>query len=95
MAIDRDPCPPGRVKIGQGGSYFSHGQILYQSASFPLYGRLFFHKESGLEGTLFLSRLTKLPVQTLARSTPGTAITSMQLDLAVQKGILIPWGKGG
>ncbi len=101
LALDRDPCPPGRVRIGQGRSYFSYGQILYQSASFPLYGRLhldqnnsFFYKESGLEGTLFLSRLTKLPVQTLARATPGTAITSMQLDRAVQKGILIPWKKG-
>jgi DNA polymerase II len=101
LALDRDPCPPGRVKIGEGRSYFSYGQVLYQSASFPLYGRLhvdqnnsFFYKESGLEGTLFLSRLTKLPVQTLARATPGTAITSMQLDLAVQKGILIPWKKG-
>jgi len=72
-------------------------------AAFPLYGRFhidrnnsffFTHGECGLEGTIFLARLTKIPVQTLARTSPGTAITSMQLDRAVQKGILIPWKKG-
>jgi hypothetical protein len=51
-------------------------------------------RESGLEGILFLARLTRLPAQTLARATPGTAITSMQLDRALEKGILIPWKKG-
>lgn len=101
LALDRDPHPPDRVRIGQGRSYFSYGQVLYQSAAFPLYGRLhidqknsFFFRESGLAGILFLARLTKLPVQTVARATPGTAITSMQLDQAVQGGILIPWKKG-
>jgi DNA polymerase II len=101
LRLDRDPRPPGRTRVGQGRSYFSYGQVLYQSTAFPLYGRLhidqensFFYKESGLEGILFLSRLTKLPVQTLARATPGTAITAMQLDRAVQQQILIPWKKG-
>ena len=101
LTLDRDPYPPGRMRVGQGRSYFSYGQVLYQSTAFPLYGRLhvdqknsFFYRESGLEGILFLSRLTKIPVQTVARATPGTAITSMQLDHAVHKGILIPWKKG-
>jgi DNA polymerase II len=101
LAIDRDPHPPSRVRVGQGRSYFSYGQVLYQSTTFPLYGRLhvdqensFFYRESGLGGILFLARLTRLPVQTLARATPGTAITTMQLDRALQKGILIPWKKG-
>lgn len=101
LALDRDPIPPGRQRVGQGRSYFSYGQVLYQSTAFPLFGRLhvdrensFFFRESGVAGILFLSRLTKLPVQTLARATPGTAITSMQLDRAVHKGILIPWKKG-
>jgi DNA polymerase elongation subunit (family B) len=30
----------------------------------------------------------------MARTSPGTAITSMQLDRAFQEGILIPWRKG-
>jgi DNA polymerase II len=101
LAIDRDPHPPRRARVGQGRSYFSYGQVLYQSTAFPLYGRLhvdqensFFYRESGLGGILFLARLTRLPVQTLARATPGTAITTMQLDRALEKGILIPWKKG-
>lgn len=101
LALDRDPHPPLRRSVGQSRSYFSYGQIIYQSSSFPLYGRFhidrnnsFFFREAGLPGTLFISRLTKIPVQTLARSSPGTAITSMQLDRAVRKGILIPWKKG-
>ncbi|MBI5585834.1 MAG: hypothetical protein HY892_18640 [Deltaproteobacteria bacterium] len=102
-ALDRDPQPPPRRRVGEGRSYFTYGQIVYQGAAFPLYGRFhidrnnsffFTHGECGLEGTIFLARLTKIPVQTLARTSPGTAITSMQLDRAVQKGILIPWKKG-
>ena len=103
LALDRDPAPPLRRRVGEGRSYFTYGQIVYQGAAFPLYGRFhidrnnsffFTHGECGLEGTIFLARLTKIPVQTLARTSPGTAITSMQLDRAVQKGILIPWKKG-
>jgi DNA polymerase-2 len=101
LAFDRDPSPPRRQRVGQGRSYFSYGQVLYQNTAFPLYGRLhvdrnnsFFYRESGLEGIFFLARLTGLPVQTLARATPGTAITAMQLDRAIQKKILIPWKKG-
>ncbi len=101
LVLDRDPHPPLRQKVGQWRSYFSYGQIIYQSSTFPLYGRFhidqsnsFFYREAGLQGLLFISRLTKIPVQTLARSSPGTAITSMQLDRAISKGILIPWKKG-
>ena len=103
LALDRDPHPPLRRSIGQWRSYFSYGQIIYQGSIFPLYGRFhidqsnsffFGHGECGLKGVFFLSRLTKIPVQTMARSTPGTAITSMQLNRAVRKGILIPWKKG-
>ncbi|MEW6185451.1 MAG: DNA polymerase domain-containing protein [Thermodesulfobacteriota bacterium] len=99
--FDRDPSAPGRTRVGQGRSYFSYGQVLYQSTAFSLYGRLhidqhnsFFFRESGLAGIMFLARLTKIPLQTLARTSPGTAITAMQLDRALEKGILIPWKKG-
>jgi len=40
------------------------------------------------------ARLSKIPIQRLARRSSGTAISSMQLDRAVQEGILIPWHKG-
>jgi DNA polymerase elongation subunit (family B) len=47
-----------------------------------------------MEGVIELARLAKIPVQRMARTSPGTAITSMQLDRAFQEGILIPWRKG-
>jgi DNA polymerase-2 len=47
-----------------------------------------------MEGIIELARLAKIPVQRMARTSPGTAITSMQLDRAFQDGILIPWRKG-
>jgi DNA polymerase elongation subunit (family B) len=47
-----------------------------------------------MEGVIELARLAKVPVQRMARTSPGTAITSMQLDRAFQEGILIPWRKG-
>ena len=47
-----------------------------------------------MEGVIELARMAKVPVQRMARTSPGTAITSMQLDRAFQEGILIPWRKG-
>jgi hypothetical protein len=47
-----------------------------------------------MEGLIELARLAKVPVQRMARTSPGTAITSMQLDRAFQDHILIPWRKG-
>jgi DNA polymerase elongation subunit (family B) len=47
-----------------------------------------------MEGVIELARLAKIPVQRMARTSPGTAITSMQLDRAFQEDILVPWRKG-
>ncbi|MGH9804871.1 MAG: DNA polymerase domain-containing protein, partial [Candidatus Acidiferrales bacterium] len=40
-----------------------------------------------------LARVSKLPLQYQARTSTGTGITSMQLDLAFRRRILIPWQK--
>jgi DNA polymerase elongation subunit (family B) len=53
----------------------------------------FIASETGLEGLFELARLTKIPVQRLARTSPGTGISSMQLDVAMRDGMLIPWRK--
>ena len=78
-------------------SYFSYGRIVFKDSATYLFGRLhvdlrnsFVCGESGLEGLYELARLTKLPVQYCARTSTGTGITSMQLDLAYREGILIP-----
>ena len=48
------------------------------------------YAESGLTGVIELARLAKVPVQRMARTSPGSAMSSMQMDRAVQDEILIP-----
>jgi DNA polymerase-2 len=44
----------------------------------------------GLEGLWELVRVTKLPVQYACRTTPGTGISYMQMEVAWRDGVLIP-----
>jgi len=98
---DREPYPLQRKVNPKGRSYFSYGRTYYQAPAHLFLGRWhidrrnsFIYGESGMEGVIELARLAKIPVQRMARTSPGTAITSMQLDRAFQDGILIPWRKG-
>ena len=101
LPVDREiPPPPRRLGL-QGRSYFSYGRIVYQGLSVPFYGRWhvdrrnsFFFRETGLSGLVQLARLGQIPLQQVARTSPGTLITSMQLARAVTDNILIPWRKG-
>jgi len=101
LSLDREARPPDRGFALRGRSYFSYGRIVYQGPAVPLYGRWhvdrrnsFFYRETGLEGLAQLARLGQMPLQQVARTSPGTLITSMQLARAVADGILIPWRKG-
>jgi DNA polymerase-2 len=98
---DREPHSLQRRINPRGRSYFSYGRIYYKAPAHLFLGRWhidrrssFIYGESGIEGVIELARLAKIPVQRMARTSPGTAITSMQLDRAFQEGILIPWRKG-
>ncbi len=95
LPLNRDPRREPFRKRER--SYFSYGRIVFKNSATCLFGRLhvdlrnsFVCGESGLDGLYELARLTKLPVQYCARTTTGTGITSMQLDLAYREGILIP-----
>ena len=98
---DREPYLLQRQGNPKGRSYFSYGRTYYQAPAHLFLGRWhidrrnsFIYGESGMEGVIELARLAKIPVQRMARTSPGTAITSMQLDRAFKDGILIPWRKG-
>jgi len=98
---DREPYPVKRQIHPKGFSYFSYGRTYYRAPAHLFLGRWhidrrnsFVYGESGMEGVIELARLAKIPVQRMARTSPGTAITSMQLDRAFQDDILIPWRKG-
>ncbi len=81
-------------------SYFTYGQIVHRDASWMLSGRLHLDQRnsfalgtSGLVGLFETARLGRLPLQTAARTSVGTAISSMQVARALADGILIPVDK--
>jgi DNA polymerase-2 len=45
------------------------------------------------EGVFELSRVTSLPVQSVARLSPGSGISAMQMLTALREGVLVPWHK--
>jgi DNA polymerase elongation subunit (family B) len=78
-------------------SYFSYGKIVHKDGAFELAGRWhldtensFMMGESSLDGVVEIARLTQLPVQHQARSSIGSALSSMQLSWAFRHGYLIP-----
>lgn len=81
-------------------SYFSYGQIVYRGQQAHLFGRwhidsnnALLYQDFELDGIYETARVTRLPMQTSARVSPGTGISSMQIVTALQQGILVPWRK--
>ncbi len=90
------------VRARRARSYVTYGQVVYQAGAQMLHGRWhidlrnsFIYSESEMAGLLEIARLARIPVQDLARTSTGTAISSMQLNQAVRDGVLIPWRKSG
>ena len=92
---------PGRgVGHRKEKSYFTYGQIIYNGQQIHLYGRCHIDGRNsslwgpdGLDGILEGARVTSLPIQTSARTSPGTGISSMQILTALRNDILVPWHK--
>jgi DNA polymerase-2 len=98
LALNRDPSQ--RIGIRPARSYMSYGRVLAQAGAHTLSGRLHLDRqnsfalaETGLAGLFEQARVTKVPIQQMARTTAGTGITSMQLEQAHHAGILIPYRK--
>ncbi len=98
LLLNRDPHAGVRTRRSR--SYVTYGQVVYQAGAQMLHGRWhidlrnsFIFGESEMAGLLEIARLARLPVQYLARTSTGTAISSMQLAQAIHDGILIPWQK--
>ena len=80
--------------------YHSYGGVIYRGPQAKLFGRIHISTENtvmyhdyGLEGVFEMSRVTGLRVQTAARVSPGTGISSMQILTALRQGVLVPWHK--
>ena len=98
LPLSRDPRRKAAHKKEL--TYFSYGQIVYRGQQTLLFGRWHLDRRNAmlwddyaLEGALETARITCLPVQTAARTSPGTGISSMQIVTALQNGILVPWHK--
>ncbi len=81
-------------------SFFTYGQTVYRGQQTYLFGRwhidecnAMMYGDYGLEGVLEQARVTGLPIQEVARKSPGAAITALQIVKALQTGILVPYQK--
>lgn len=81
-------------------SYFTYGQVVYRGQQTFLFGRWHIDQQNsvmfgdyGLAGILEQARVTGLPVQEVARKSPGAGITAMQIQTALRQGILVPHQK--
>ena len=95
LQLNRDPA--AAVQQSRARSYMSYGRILFKNSATTLFGRLhvdtqnsFIAGKCDLAGLWELVRVTKLPVQYAARTTTGTGISYMQMELAWRDGVLIP-----
>ena len=98
LSLNRDAAHPIHRKGAR--SYFAYGQVIYRGEQVHLFGRwhidiynaVMYH-DYGLEGIWEQARITSLPVQTVARVSPGTGISAMQIRTALKQDILVPWHK--
>ncbi len=97
LQLGREPSEIQSEKKGR--SYFSYGSMLYKPPASILRGRLhidessFIFSEGGIHGLIDMARLACLPLQTTSRISPGSAITAMQVQLAMKSGVAIMWKK--
>lgn len=88
------------VRLSRGKSYFTYGRIMYKPPAHKLRGRIHLdsggsatYARSGIYGLIDVSRLSLISVQELARLSPGTAISAMQINQAARDGHLVLWKK--
>ena len=100
LHLDRDAPTTVRKIITKGHSYNTYGSWIYVAPAYPLFGRLhvdsansFVYKESELLGVIELARLSCIPVQRMARSSTGAALTAIETRVAMQNNYLVPWQK--
>lgn len=98
LGLNREP---GRgVAWHEERTYFSYGRIVHRGQQIHFFGRCHIDRRNAvlwsdyqLDGTIEVSRITALPLQTAARVSPGTGISSIEMLTALREGILVPWQK--
>ena len=92
-AVRLAPLRPAR-------SFVTYGQVRRQEAAYPAPGRFhidrsnsFVYGDADLPGLVDAARLSRLSLETLARQSPGTCFTAMEMATAYADGLSIPWKK--
>jgi DNA polymerase-2 len=98
LPLNRDACT-GAIRRAE-RTYIAYGQIIHRGEQILLAGRFhidgmsaMMYDEYGLEGVYELARVTGLPVQVVARNSPGAGITAMEIITALRERILVPYRK--
>ena len=98
FALGRRPAP--LAPLSGARTFVSYGRIYHRPSSFPLPGRFHIDRESsfvyddaGIDGLVDAARLSRLSLQTVARQSPGTAFTAMEIAQALRLGVHVPWKK--
>ena len=78
----------------------SYGQVIRKDSYFPLHGRLhldlnssFIVREGGILGLYELSRHSRQSPQDISRLSPGSVISAIQMRIAMEDSVLVPWKK--
>ena len=78
----------------------SYGQVIRKDSYFPIHGRLhidvrasFIVREGGLYGLFELARHSRQSPQDISRLSPGSVISAIQMRIAMEDGVLVPWKK--
>jgi DNA polymerase II len=98
LPLNRD-LQRGVSKIAE-RSYFSYGQVIHRDQQIHLFGRahidihnaMLYH-DYGLEGVFELARVTAMPLQSIARMSPGSGVSAMEIITALRLDVLVPWHK--
>ncbi len=92
---------PGGERPFRGARAFaSYGRIYHRPAAYRAPGRFhidratsFLYDDVGLAGLIDAARLSRLPFETVARQSPGTVFTALEIETALDAGAAVPWKK--
>ncbi len=98
FALGREPVGFRPARAAR--SFETYGRILYRAATYPLPGRFHLDRENSflfddadLAGLVDAARLSRLSLSTVARQSPGTCFTAMEMAEALRRGLHVPWKK--
>lgn len=98
LALNREPHRD--IRWQKERSFFSYGRVVYRGQQVQLFGRCHIDRRNAsmwneyeLDGAMEACRVTSLPLQVSARTSPGTGISSIEVLTALREGILVPWQK--